>query len=559
MPKIRDYPAVVANFTRDLARGDFRAIWNRLFGYFLYKLHKNLKDDSPIRYSLWKYYHSRRRCESDSSAQVRFAIIYFFDGKLDRSAYHKITKRLQNQNYKNYSLLVAGPDSNIDQLIHELDRGQGVEQATEHVFICFIEQGDMIARHALSSVAKAFQDDSSRELFYSDEDVINKYGIRVNPYFKPQYAPLMLMSHNYLNAFLCIRLTDQVMQGIRTIGKINQASLYRLVLKLTRGRIRISRIADVLYHRHWQNAIRLETVSTRHIVQDEIMARSLKARVLSYDPAGFTVLKFYPEGNPRVSIIIPFKDKIPLLATCIQSIEAKSTYRNYEIILIDNRSIEKATLDYLRNTRHRIITADIDFNYAKLNNMGVQATEGEYIILLNNDTEIITPDWIESMLGLAQLPEVGAVGAKLLFPDNTIQHAGVVMGCRHINRFLGAYEGGYKHYNNLIREYGCVTGACLMISKNKYLEVGGLTESLAVEGNDVDFCFKLARAGYYNVYNPHCVLYHYESVSRKGKFQAAVQKERIYMQQNWKEFMVNDRFYNPNFAPNRRDYCIRID
>jgi len=566
MPKIKDFPAVAANFTKDLIRGDFRSIRENFYGYLLYKLNKKLKDDSSLRYPIWRYIHARKyhqlmnQSSMISHSKIRFIIIYFSDGKITNLAGRRISNLLKNQSHKNYCLILAGADHNIEHLIRQLEQEYTEGRSDEHlVYLCFVEHKDLIARHALSSVAKAIQEDSDLELIYSDEDIINKYGLRVDPYFKPQYAPLLLLSHNYLSAFLCLKLTDQIIREIKSWEKINQASIYRLVLKLTRGRIRLTRIADVLYHRHWRNAIRQETESTQDLVQNEVLARGLKARVLSYNPAGFNVLKFFPEGNPRVSIIIPFKDKVSLLDICLKSIETRSTYDNYEIILIDNRSTEKETFEYLKNTKHRVIKADIEFNYSKLNNIGCQVAEGEYLLFLNNDTEIITSDWIESMLGLAQLPEVGAVGAKLLFPDNTIQHVGVVLGTRHINRCLGADEGGYKHYNNLVREYGCVTGACLMVSKNKYRQVGGFTECLAVEGNDVDFCFKLLRAGYYNVYNPHSVLYHYESASRKGKFRATVQQERLYMQQNWKEFMVNDQFYSPNFSPTRHNYCIRID
>ncbi|MEW5803097.1 MAG: glycosyltransferase family 2 protein [bacterium] len=488
----------------------------------------------------------------DSIPGIRFIIIYFFYGKLDRSSLSKVLRCLNKQTLINHDFVVASGD--ISHLAAGLDK-------KKYSHACFIEQNDLIAGHALSSLAQAIQADSSIELIFSDEDTINRFGIRVSPYFKPQYAPLLLMSHNYMNAFLCLKLTDQVVQEIKDAGRIDQSSLYRLVLHIMRKGARSQRIADVLYHRHWKNADKLEDTSTKDIIHDEINARHFNARILNYEIPGFNQLAFYPQGSPKISIIIPFKDKVTLLKSCIQSIEAKSTYHNYEIILIDNRSEERETFEYLKSIRHRVMKADIDFNYSKLNNMGAQAAEGEYLLLLNNDTEVIASDWMETLLGLAQRPEVGAVGAKLIYPDHTIQHAGVVIGKGepHINKFLSAYRGGYKHYNNLIREYSGVAGACLMVSKEKYQEVGGLTECLAVEGNDVDLCYKLLKAGYHTVYNPHCILYHHEAASRKGKFKSETRKECIYIQQVWSEIYTNDPFYNPNFSHQQADFCARID
>ena len=550
VPKIKDIPAKMSIFMQNLITGDLRSIKASLHKYLLYKLDKRLRRNGIARYAIWKYHNAKKYDKIDAIPEIRFMIVYFFDGKMNKSAYAKVLRCLNNQTYQNYDLFTAGSD--MSQLAAKLDK-------RKYSFICLIEQNDLIARHALSSMVKVIQDDSSVQLIYSDEDIINKLGIRVNPYFKPQYAPLLLLSHNYLNAFLCLKLTDQVIQEINTMERVDHPSVYKLVLRVMRRGARSARIADVLYHRHWKNGNKLENVSTKNIIQDEIDTRHLNAKILDYKIEGLNILKFYPQGSPKISIIIPFKDKVSLLASCIKSIEEKSTYSNYEIILIDNRSKEKETVEYLRASRHRIITADIDFNYSKLNNMGARIAIGEYLILLNNDIEVITPDWMENLLGLAQLPEVGAVGAKLLFPNNTIQHAGMVKGAIHINRSLCAHEGGYKQYNNLIREYGCVTGACLMLSKAKYCEVKGLTECLAVEGNDVDLCFKLLKAGYYNVCNPHCILYHHESASRGSEFQYSARKERTYLLKNWDKFITNDQFYNPNFSGKKYGFCVKID
>jgi len=557
MPKLKQLPAIMVDFLKDVAKGDLRSSREGLRKYLIHKVDKQIKNNvisDIIRYSFWKRNNSRRGdriCASPEliSSKITFGIIYFYDKKFRKTAYHKILECLQNQIYNNYHLFPV--NDNIHDLLPELNN--------KCTHICFIEQNDLIASHALNSIAERIEFDDNLEVIYSDEDIINKFRVRTSPYFKPQYSPLLLLSHNYMNAFLCLKLTDDVMQEMKMVKRLNQSFIYQLVLKCMNRGAKSQRIADVLYHRHWENAQKLKNTSTKQIAEDQIKRQQLKAEILDYKIKGFNVIKFYAQGNPKVSIIIPFRDKSSLLKACIRSIETKSTYRNYEIILIDNRSKEEETLEYIKGTKYKVITADIDFNYSRLNNIGAQAAEGEYLILLNNDTEVITSDWIESLLSLAQLPEVGAVGAKLLFPSNRIQHVGVVMATHHINRNRKADNGGYKQYNNLVREYSGVTGACLMIAKHKYNEVGGLSEFLAVQFNDIDFCFRVLRAGYYNIYNPHCILYHNESASRKNKFEDSANSEYIYMKKKWNEFRVNDPFYNPNFSREQAYFCIRVD
>lgn len=553
MPKLKHFPAIMTNFLKNAVNGDLRSIGVGLQKYLVYKLDKHLKSNGIFRYSIWKYNKSKyyKICNSLESGppEIKIGIIYFYNKKFKKKEYLNILKYLKNQTYNNYHLFLV--NNHINDIKPELIKN------CSH--ICFIEQNDLIANHALGSIAKIILHDNSIELIYSDEDVINRFRVRVSPYFKTQYAPILLLSHNYMNAFLCLKLTPQIIEEINAMGKINQASIYTLVLKIMSKGTKSIRIADVLYHRHWKNARRLKNISTREIIQNEIKDQQLKAKILDYKIKGFNLLKFYPQRNPKISIIIPFRDKVSLLSACIQSIETKSTYHNYEIILIDNRSKKAVTLEYLKGLKYNIIKADIDFNYSKLNNMGAQVACGDYLILLNNDTKVLTPDWMESLLGLAQHPKVGAVGAKLLYPNNKVQHAGIVMANHHVNRYLRAYKGGYKNYNNLIREYGWLTGACLMVSKNKYNEVGGFNESLAIACNDIDLCFKLLEKGYYNIYNPHSILYHFEAASREKNFNDLIKKEYIYMQQNWNASQICDKFYNPNFSDEQPYFCVKIN
>ncbi|OGI16645.1 MAG: hypothetical protein A2287_06655 [Candidatus Melainabacteria bacterium RIFOXYA12_FULL_32_12] len=494
-------------------------------------------------YLSWLIKDRKRQHKIVEASEHKFAIIYFYQDKFSKLKFAQFERSLKKQIYKNYSVFIA-----LDNLSNILD--EIYQKKCTH--ICFVEQGDLISNHALSSIVCAISKYPDTELIYSDEDIRNFLGFRYNAYFKPQYAPFLLWSHNYINALLTVKVQSSIFSKLKNIDKLSQAELYKFILEITRDKLNIHRISDILYHRSYGNYRKLKNTSTQKIVEAELIQRNLNAEILKNSPKSYNILKFKPENNPKVSIIIPFRDKIDVLKNCVDSIEQKSTYKNYEIILVNNRSQNQDTLDYLEIIKHKVIDADMDFNFSKLNNMAVNVAEGEYIVLLNNDIEVISPDWIESSLGLAQLDHVGVVGAKLLYPNNRIQHVGMVKRRNgdlcHVNIKVHSRKAGYKNYNRLIREFMCLTGACIMVSKAKYLEVGGLNENLAVECNDTDFCFKLLEAGYYNLYNPHCILYHFESLSRRGVCESSISQEKSYQIETWKKYLEDDIFYNTNFA-----------
>ena len=284
-------------------------------------------------------------------------------------------------------------------------------------------------------------------------------------------------------------------------------------------------------------------------------------------------IKYEISGNPKVSIVIPNKDHLEDLQRCITSILDKSTYDNYEIIVVENNSTTDEIYNYYKkiqeNANIRVITYEGDFNYSRINNLGVANAQGEYILLLNNDTKVITLDWIEELLMYAQREDVGAVGAKLYYEDKTIQHAGVVLG-------LGAHRtAGHSHYRVSSSNLGymgrlcyaqnvmAVTGACLMMKRALFTELGGLDEDFAVSLNDVDLCVRAWKAGYVNVFTPFAELYHFESISRgldnAGEKAARYERESEAFRTKWKEVLEEgDPYYNVNFSLDRSDFALKI-
>jgi GT2 family glycosyltransferase len=283
-------------------------------------------------------------------------------------------------------------------------------------------------------------------------------------------------------------------------------------------------------------------------------------------------VRFAVPGGERVCVIVPTRDRADLLRPCIASVFERTTYRDFELLVVDNGSRDPATHELLASwerrepERFRVLRDPSPFNYSRLNNEAARATSAEYLLLLNNDTEVIAPDWMEAMLGQARRARVGAVGALLLYPDGTVQHAGVVLGilglAGHAHRFLPARGPGYHGALELDTNYLALTGACLMIAKRKYFEVGGLDEMLAVSYNDVDLCLKLRRAGYRNVFVPRAKLYHYESKSRgdddtPAKVARAIEEVGT-IRKRWPGWAARDPYYNPNLTVDAEDFELRL-
>jgi GT2 family glycosyltransferase len=432
-------------------------------------------------------------------------------------------------------------------------------------FIGFLDPDDELTPDALYEVVKLLQEVEA-DLIYSDEDKLDKQGTRCDPFLKPAWSPDLLLSSNYMGHFeVCRRsMIDQV-GGFRE--GFDGSEDYDLVLRLTEASDRIVHIPKILYHRRMVSgkaAVNSASKpfadhSAKNALTEALHRRGIKGEVTRQITPGVYRVRRELAYPGKVTIIIPTRDRLKLLQKCISSIDSKTEYNNYEIVIVDNASQEAATLEYLAHTPHKVIHDAGPFNYSLLNNRAAKEADGEYLVLLNNDVEVISGEWLSAMIEHAQRPEVGAVGAKLLYPDNRIQHAGVVLGlgavADHSHRFVDGYrDSGYSGFPNLIRNYSAVTAACLMMRRTLFEEVGGLDEkNLPVAFSDVDLCLRLRRLGYLVVYTPYALLYHIESASRGDTTDP---NEIAYMWTTWRDELLSDPYYHPNLTLNASDFSI---
>lgn len=458
---------------------------------------------------------------------------------------------MRAQLYPNWQLCVANgsPDperaaaieaacASDERIVHKyIKKNDGIVTTSNEAFklatgefIGLLDHDDTLSPHALLEVVAALNEHPGTDFFYSDENKLSDDGkVRSNPFFKPDWSPSLLEGVNYITHFAVFRrsLLDKI--GFMRKG-FDGAQDYDLILRTTDATDRIVHIPKILYH--WRlaegstageigNKTYADTAGQKALA-DHVKRRRLNAEVLGIPdlPTNYRLRYNVPSGA-KASIIIPFKDKVDYLKTLVPSILDKTTYKNYEIILLSNNSVEQETHDYLAtlegNKKIKIFYWDHPYNYPALNNFGRRKATGDYLVLLNNDTKVITGEWLSELLGVASQPGVGAVGPLLLYPNDTIQHAGVVLGMRtmagHVFRSLR--EDAITPFGRPCwpRNYLAVTGACLAVQTKKYDEVGGLDEKLVMAGNDVAFGIRLYEKGYRNVYWPFAKLYHYENVS----------------------------------------------
>jgi O-antigen biosynthesis protein len=438
-------------------------------------------------------------------------------------------------------------------------------------FIALMDHDDVLPEHALYMVAIAINEHPEVDVIYSDEDKIDAAGVRQTPYFKPDWNPELFYSQNYLSHLGVYRAAL-----VRSVGGFREGyegsqdyDLALRIIALTTAD-RILHIPHILYH--WRTAPGVQTFSIDHLptavqASRRALADYFANRGEDVEVSGGQLPQFNravrkaPNPLPRVSLIIPTRDRLPLLRVCIDGLLNRTAYENLEVIIIDNDSCETATLEYLdslaSDERVRVLHVEGEFNYSALNNRAVEQSTGEMIGLINNDIEVIHPDWLQEMVAQLALPGVGAVGAKLYYPDNTIQHAGVILGlggvAGHSHLRLPRTDTGYFGRLHLVHEVACVTGACLLVRKSAFLEVGGLDEQdLKIAFNDVDFCIKLRRAGYRILWTPYAELYHHESASRGYDFDPVrverITRESQTMTERWGETLAADPFYNPNLS-----------
>jgi len=444
-------------------------------------------------------------------------------------------------------------------------------------FIAMLDHDDELAPHALYMVAEELNNYPKADMIYSDEDKIDEKGKRFYPHFKSDWNPDLFYTNNYIcHLFVCrtslIRSTGGLREGVE--GSQDYDLILRCLTKTKPERIR--HIPHILYH--W----RAISGSTALYSQEKDYATKAGAKALTdyfsttnpavkveAGPLPTTYKICYPNPEPKVSLIIPTRNSHKILRICVESILKKTTYKNYEIIVVNNQSDEKESLDYLDEINHQeriqVLNYEKPFNYSALNNFAVNHTEGEIVGLVNNDIEVISPEWLEEMVQHAIKPEIGAVGAKLLYPNNTIQHAGVILGvggvAEHSHKGFFSTHHGYCARLSLVQTLSSVTAACLLVKRKIYEKVNGLEEDkLPIAFNDVDFCLRLQDAGYRNVWTPYAELYHHESISRgiddSPEKHARFRTEVEFMLSRWGARLGNDPYYNPNLNLKKGDFTL---
>ena len=447
-------------------------------------------------------------------------------------------------------------------------------------YVALMDHDDELSPHALHFVVGEINAQPKARVIYSDEDKINGAGKRFDPHFKPDWNPDLLLSQNYIS-HLGVYETGLLRDvgGFRAgfEGSQDYDLLLRCIPRLTNGQI--SHIPKVLYHwRVLEGSTALHSGEKTYTMdagfqalEDYLKRNKLPARVeYGLAPNTYHVRWAIPNPAPLVSLLIPTRDGLYVLEKCVESILEKTTYPNYEIVILDNQSREAETLEWFdkiqRKANVRVASYDHPFNYSAINNYGVKQASGEIVGLINNDIEVISPDWLTEMVGHACRPEIGCVGAKLYYDNDTIQHAGVIVGlggvAGHSHKHFPRDAPGYFFRLKNVQNLSAVTAACLLVRKSIFLSVGGLNEKdLAVAFNDVDFCLRVQESGYRNVWTPHAELYHHESVSRGAEDSpekvARFRGEIFYMQTQWGSRLLKDPAYNRNLTLDFEDFTIR--
>ena len=440
------------------------------------------------------------------------------------------------------------------------------------VWVLRLNAADLIASKALFLAAKAINEDEKCQIIYADEDVVDAQAVRCDPYFKCDWNPELHMSHNLIGRFGIYRTALMRQVGGYSLG-VDEAMDFDVTLRCIElvSSAQIAHLPYVLFHGRQGLLSSAGTAVGEGVKALDLHFQRLniraKAEMMKH---GYRVRYQLPsEAQPLVSLIIPTRNGLFLLRQCIRSIQQKTTYRQYEIIIVDNGSDDPATLDYFQSlsvvANIRILRIDKPFNYSALNNAAVAISKGELVGLLNNDVEVISSDWLGDMVSHALQNGVGAVGARLWYPNDTLQHGGVVLGlggvAGHAHAGITRDQLGYYGRASLTQNLSAVTAACLVIKKSIYESVGGLNENdLAVAFNDVDFCLRVNEAGYQNVWTPFAELYHHESATRGYEDtlekQQRFAKEMSYMYSRWGKLLVNDPAYNPNLTLIGNDFGL---
>lgn len=471
------------------------------------------------------------------------------------SFFREMLDSVYNQFYQKWELLLVNSTPENSDLAKELSKVQdsrvkvitldknygisgntnrGIEAASGD-YIVFFDHDDLLDPMALFEYASALRDDPKVDALYCDEDFLNEEGEFVAPHFKSDFNLDLLRCHNYITHLLAVRAPLAKELGLDS--SFDGAQDYDFLLRLVEQTQNIEHVAKVLYHWRISDSSTAKSSDNkgyaddagRRALQAHYDRLGIAARSESTENACFYHTVYDVRTNPKVSVIIPNKDSAAVLDRCLSSIAEKTNYDNYEVIVVENNSEHPETFEYYREAESRfsflrIVTWEGPFNYSAINNFGARFATGDYYLLLNNDIEVIEPDWMRSMVSYCQRGDVGVVGAKLLYQDDTVQHAGVFMitcgsvnelgGPAHAFTHLDRSDAGYMRRASLVQDVSIVTGACLMTGRDVFEELNGLDEDFVVAFNDVDYCLRVRESGRLVVYDPDALLYHYESFSR---------------------------------------------
>lgn len=577
----------------------------------IFHIKENRKTNQE-QYKIWIQKNEPQNSELDEQGTYHFQknpkisiVVPMYN--TDETFFKELINCIKQQTYNNFELCLADgsekENSNFKKYMNDdrikykfLNSNKGISENTNEAikmatgdYIGFLDHDDLLSPDALFEVVKSINENEEPDFIYSDEDKIDENYERFEPYFKPDFSPETIECHNYITHFVVVKksLLDEV--GMLN-SKFNGAQDFDFVLRATEKAKKIVHISKILYH--W----RVHKSSTAYVADSkpyayeagveaikEHLTRTGKKAVVEFgkDIPGVYKIKYEVIGNPKVSILIPNKDNIKLLKNCIDSILKLTTYDNYEIVIIENNSEKEETFKYYtgicKNEKVRVLDYskslkkdDLkEFNYSKLINYGVKKVNGDFVLQLNNDTKVLTPDWLDLFIGYAQNKEIGAVGARLYYEDKSIQHAGIIVGLSGIagNSLVNLPYGKHAYFGleAMTRNVSSVTGACLFARRDVYKEVGFMDEeNFKVAFNDVDFCLKLLQKGYRVVYNPYIELMHYESKTRgyeySKKQQERFENESNNFKEKWKDFLENkDPYYNKNFTLKTCNYDIDIE
>lgn len=445
-------------------------------------------------------------------------------------------------------------------------------------FMGLLDHDDLLAPNALYEIVQALQDHPQADALYTDEDkVTTEMDEHFQPHLKPDFNLDLLRSNNYICHFFVVRRSIvEKAGGFRK--EFDGAQDYDFIFRCTENAREVLHVPEILYHWRTHKASTADNPASKmyafeagkRAIEANLERTGTKGVVSHTQDLGFYRVKYPVQGKPLVSVIIPNKDEKETLQTCMEMLNNNTSYQNFEIIIIENNSTTDEIFRYYKelskDPRIHLLRWGKEFNYSAINNFGVAHAKGEYLLFLNNDIKSINPDWMEELLGVCQRPEVGGVGAKLIYLDNTIQHAGCVVGmggiAGHMFVDMPADRTGYLHKASLLQDMSAVTAACLMMKKEVFEEAGGFTEELAVAFNDVDLCLKVRKNNHLIVYDPYAKLYHMESKTRgaedsKEKVRR-FQTEIEYMRCHWLDILKNgDPYYNKNLSLTKWNYSLK--